>query len=285
MNCAFDIIYPKQSESCVVFASPHSGRDYMPGFLEKSVLDERAIRSSEDAFVDDLFSAAPQFGAVLFRALAPRAFIDLNRAADELDPAVIEGIKTAGQSPRINSGLGVIPRVVANGRSIYHGKLSLSEAQARIENYWVPYHENLKAVLQSIHLGHGKAVLLDCHSMPHEAMDSVVAPGMRRPEVVLGDRFGASASDDVVSYVEQAFKDAGFSVVRNTPFAGAYIAQVYGRPARDQHCIQIEIDRSIYMDEKLVEPNDNYQAIKTILTNVIDQITRIGQTQMPLVAE
>ena len=209
-----------QQSSCVVFASPHSGRDYPWSFLRKTVLDEHTIRSSEDAFVDRLFECAPQFGATFLKAGAPRAYIDLNRSADELDPALIEGVRKSGHNPRIASGLGVIPRVVANGRAIYRGKISQFEAEERINMYWRPYHEMLQKMLDQIRQRHGQAVLIDCHSMPHEAMDGVARGGMRRPDIVLGDRFGAAAVGDVVDRIEAAFVSAGFIVTRNAPFAG-----------------------------------------------------------------
>ncbi len=282
---AFDAILPARQNSCVVFASPHSGRDYTWSFLRRSVLNEHAIRSSEDAFVDQLFDCAPQFGATFLKAGAPRAFVDLNRARDELDPALIEGVRRIGHNPRIASGLGVIPRVVANGRAIYRGKMSLHEAEERIRDYWEPYHAKLQALLDTAHARHGQTVLIDCHSMPHEAMDGVARAGMKRPDVVLGDRFGAAASGDVVDRIEAAFASAGFIVTRNAPFAGAYITQAYGKPAKGQHAVQVEIDRSLYMNEKLIRPNGDFEAVRTALQSVIEEVAQIGQGRIPLAAE
>lgn len=282
---AYETILPQAMRSCVVFASPHSGRDYPHTFLRTSVLDERAIRSSEDAFVDQLFDCAPHFGAAFIKAGAPRSFVDLNRAYDELDPALIEGVRRKGHNPRIASGLGVIPRVVANGRAIYRGKLTALEAERRIENYWKPYHAKLQALLDAAHLRHGQAVLVDCHSMPHEAMDGVARSGMKRPDIVLGDRFGAAASGDVVDRVEAAFAAAGFVVTRNTPFAGAYITQAYGRPSRGQHAVQVEIDRSLYMNETLIRPNGAFDDVQRALRQVVAEVAQIGQGRVPLAAE
>ena len=282
---AYEVVLPSVSRSCVVFASPHSGRDYSATFLRGSVLDERAIRSSEDAFVDQLFDCAPEFGAAFIKAGAPRAFVDLNRARDELDPALIDGVRRQGHNPRVASGLGVIPRVVANGRAIYRGKITLDEAHRRIDAYWRPYHARLQDLLDAAHQRHGQAVLVDCHSMPHEAMDGVARSGMRRPDVVLGDRFGAAASAEVVDRVEAAFASAGFVVTRNTPFAGAYITQAYGRPGRGQHAVQVEIDRALYMNETLIRPNGVFDQVRDALRQVVGEIAQIGQGRLPLAAE
>ncbi len=282
---AYDLICPEQRTTAVVFASPHSGRDYPWTFLRRTVLDAQSIRTSEDAFIDQIFDCAPQFGAPFLRAGAPRAFVDLNRGADELDPALIEGVLKIGHNPRIASGLGVIPRVVANGKAIYRGKLPLSEARRRIDTYWRPYHQMLQRQLNEAHALFGEAILVDCHSMPHEALDTIARGVRHRPEVVIGDRFGASASGEMVERVEAAFAAAGLTVVRNAPFAGAYIAQTYGRPARGQHAIQIEIDRALYMNEQMIRPNGNFNAFRRLMRGVVAEISAIGRREERLAAE
>jgi len=282
---AFQLSLPEMRTTSVVFASPHSGRSYSWGFLRRSALDERTIRSSEDAFVDMLFDAAPACGAPLLAACAPRAFVDLNRSADELDPALIEGVRREGHNPRVASGLGVIPRVVANGRSIYSGKLPRAEAERRIALYWRPYHVMLQKLLDGAHQAHGQAVLIDCHSMPHEALDAVVHPHGIRPEIVLGDRFGAAARGDIMDRIEAAFVDAGLAVVRNAPFAGAYTTQHYGRPSRGQHVIQVEIDRSLYMNEKTIRPSAHFPDFKEVIDRVVADIAAVGRSELPLAAE
>lgn len=274
---AYELRRPKVRSTSVVFASPHSGRDYPLPFLRQSSLDDLQIRSSEDVFVDDLFKSAPSFGAPLLMALTPRAFVDLNRAPDELDPALIDGVRRIAHNPRVASGLGVIPRVVANGRAIYQGKLKLDEAHRRLSRYWRPYHDVLQTLLDESRNKFGEAILIDCHSMPHEALQNVGPPGAPRPDIVLGDRFGGSAASSVMESVESAFTTAGLRVARNMPFAGAFIAQHYGRPSKNQHCIQIEIDRALYLDEKTLNPNENYEAFRRLLRGVISELTSIGR--------
>jgi len=282
---SYTLTRPSIQSTNVIFASPHSGRDYSWDFLRRSVLDEQAIRSSEDAFVDLLFEDAADFGAPLLASTAPRAFIDLNRSCEELDPALIEGVRKTSHNPRVTSGLGVIPRVVANGRSIYRGKLSLDEAQTRLRDHWRPYHTQLQSLLDETRSEFGEAILIDCHSMPHEAIDSVGTSGVPHPQIVLGDRFGAAASGEIVERIEAAFGAAGLRVARNTPFAGAYTAQHYGRPSKGQHVIQVEIDRSLYMNERLVRPSGNFASFQALIRNVMSEITDIGRREMPLAAE
>jgi len=283
---AYRLEMPETRSGPVIVASPHSGRHYPWGFARSTVLDERTIRSSEDAFVDMLVAEAPVMGAPLLAAEYPRAYIDLNRSCDELDPAVISDLARVVSNPRVSSGLGVIPRVVANGRLIYRGKMRLREAEERIEQVWRPYHACLDRLMQATRAEYGTAILLDFHSMPGDALDAVArAPGAPRPDVVIGDRFGASASADVVDALEAAFQGTGLVVSRNTPFAGAYIAQHYGRPSRGRHAIQIEIDRGIYMNEALIRPNGNFRHVKALLTGVLGQMIGRWGSAVPVAAE
>ena len=285
MNADPFILYePSQLTSSIVFATPHSGRNYSQEFLDSTILDAHAIRASEDAFVDQLFQSVTAVGAPLLAALMPRAFVDLNRSCEELDPALIEEIRSTGLSARVTSGLGVVPRVVAVGRPIYNGKISLGEAQARLQDVWHPYHQRLQALLDATRTKFGYVVLIDCHSMPHEAVN----PGLSSktsPEVVLGDRFGAAADPKVTERVQAAFVRAGFRVSRNMPFAGAYISQYYGKPKRGQHVIQIEIDRSLYMDEASVKPLANFADFQIRLHKVIREIAEFEAGQGQIAAE
>ena len=285
LSKAFHKCLPTDPRSCVVFASPHSGSEYPAAMMQRTILSSQMVRSSEDAFVDRLFSSAPDNGAPLIKALAPRAFVDLNRSPDELDPALIEGVRRQGHNPRVASGLGVIPRVVANGRAIYRGKLRMSEAKERLEHYWYPYHRELQSMLDEATRYHGQSVLIDCHSMPHEAVESVVRAGAPRPDIVLGDRFGAAAGSSVVDRVESAFRAQGFVVTRNAPFAGAYITQAYGKPTRGQHAVQVEIDRALYMDERRIQPNANFDSVRKAIGLAVAEIAQIGMERMPLAAE
>lgn len=284
-STAYNLHLPARRETAVVFASPHSGRSYDADFLKISVLDEHTVRTSEDAYVDDLLVGIPALGAALLTAIAPRAYIDLNRAADELDPAVVEGARILSHNPRVASGLGVIPRVVSGGRAIYRGKLPMDQVRSRIRTWWHPYHDCLQRLLDETRAEFGQAILIDVHSMPHEAMEAIAARPGHRPEIVIGDRYGASASSDVVVNVEEAFRAEGFCVARNAPFAGAYIAQAYGRPGINQHAVQIELDRSLYMDERLIAPRADFDLFRDRLMRALSRVADLGRPEARLAAE
>ena len=288
MTAAFQLCEPRQVQGPVVFASPHSARDYPRDLIRNSVLELEALRSSEDAYVDLLVRAAPDHGAPLLLGGAPRAYVDYNRAAAELDPALIAGISRGTLNPRVASGLGVIPRVVSRGRAIYRGKISRAEAEHRLATFWHPYHTRLAQLLDAQRRAFGQAILLDMHSMPHEAVTAEARRTGRRPDIVIGDRFGASAAPEIVSAIEAAFTDAGLHVARNAPFAGAYIVQAYGRPAIGQHAVQIEIDRALYLDETRMIPHDGFDAFQQVMDGIVASLATLGRSpglDLPVAAE
>lgn len=281
----YRILAPVGPVAATVFSSPHSGRWYPPAFVRRARLGALALRASEDAFVDELFAAAPQFGAPLICASAPRAYIDLNRGADELDPAVVEGVRATGLNPRIAAGLGVIPRVVAEGQGIYVGRISRAEAAERIARHHAPYHEALTGLMRRAAAPRGTAMLFDCHSMPSDALRAAPRVRGRRPEIVLGDRFGAAAADWAMAEAQAAFEAAGFVVVRNTPFAGGYITQRYGRPSQRWHAIQIEVDRALYLDERRIERSAGFEPLRNALEPVIARLCGAASDVVALAAE
>ncbi|RWR46795.1 N-formylglutamate amidohydrolase [Sinirhodobacter ferrireducens] len=265
---------PERMTTAVIFASPHSGRDYPPEMLARSVLDLQRLRSSEDAFVDRFLEGAPREGAAALSARLPRAWVDLNRDETELDPALIEGLGRGAAGPRVQAGLGVIPRVVSANRAIYSGKLTRDEAERRIATVWRPYHATLAALLREVRARFGRAILIDMHSMPSEAVSGA---GPRPAEVVLGDRYGAAARPDTVAAVETIFARLGLRVARNAPFAGAYVTQHYGRPASGYEVIQVEISRGLYMDEAAIRPSAGYEDFRALMARAVAGIAAIGR--------
>ncbi|MEM7499864.1 MAG: N-formylglutamate amidohydrolase [Pseudomonadota bacterium] len=281
----FDISLPATHASGVVFSSPHSGRHYPEEFVQASRLDRQALRASEDVLVDELFAGAPAAGAPLIAARLPRAWLDLNRSPRELDPALVDGISAHGLNQRVAAGLGVVPRVVAEGAAIYDGKISLAEAEARIAGFHVPYHEALDELLRAARGRTGRALLYDCHSMPAEALRAAPRIRGRSPDIVLGDRFGASAHRSTVAETQEAFERAGFVVGRNTPFAGGYITQRYGRPARGIEAVQIEINRALYLDAARLEPLPSFGALRERIDSVIRDLIKAMPAPGTLAAE
>jgi len=281
---SYRLIEPLALTSGIVIASPHSGRNYLSSVKEQSILDPITLRSSEDAFVDELMDFAPALGIPLICSEIPRAFVDLNRGRDELDPAIIEGIKPNRQNPRVISGLGVIPRVVANGKEIYSGKLSKEAAIERLENFWDPYHSKLAELLDRARQQFGYSILIDTHSMPHEAILNA-SSSFRTSQIVLGDRYGATCAPEIINDLIKLISKNGLRASRNIPFSGAYIVQKYGSPGLNRHAIQLEIDRSIYMNERKIQKLEKFHKLKNKLQNIMRDFSQIHTCLNSIAAE
>ncbi len=268
----FEIRLPAEQSVPFVFNSPHSGRIYTDQFLASSRLDAHAIRRSEDYYVDELFSAAPDVGAPLLAAHFPRAFIDVNREPYELDPRMFKGRVPAyinANSLRVAGGLGTIPRLVAENMEIYPSRLSIEEGLERIDRFYRPYHERLRKLLVKTHSRFGYGVLIDCHSMPANAQ----ASSRNRPDFVVGDRYGTSATDALSQLAIGILEDLGYTVSRNKPYAGGFITEHYGRPARGLHALQIEINRGLYVNERTLAKTAGFDVLRGNLTNFVGQLT------------
>ena len=251
-----EITAPADQTAPLVFASPHSGADYPPEFVAISKLDALALRRSEDAFVDEIFAAAPHFGAPLLRARFPRAYVDPNREAFELDPAMFEDELpdyVNSTSPRVAAGLGTVARVVATGAEIYRHKLRFGEALDRIDRLYRPYHDALESLVRTTRERFGTCLLIDCHSMPSVGGPMDRDPGRNRVDFVLGDAFGASCAPEITDSVQHFLECKGYVVTRNAPYAGGFTTRHYGRPFVGVHALQIEINRSLYMCERSYE--------------------------------
>ena len=284
----FAVLEAAEQRVPFVFNSPHSGRFYPRRFLAMAKLDADTIRRSEDCFVEELFGGAVGLGAPLLQANFPRAYLDVNREPWELDPRMFaQPLPSFAnvRSPRVAGGLGTIPRLVGEGLDIYAGKLPLDEAAQRIDRIYKPYHETLKRLVAQTHARFGYAVLVDCHSMPASIR---VGDNGVRPDFIIGDRFGASASAALTEHAIGILSEMGYTVAHNKPYAGGFITEHYGRPARGLHALQIEVNRGLYMNERTYEKTGGYAALASNLTRFAAELTTLPDVYLeaaPLAAE
>ncbi len=272
------------SDIPLLLSVPHSGRFYPEDLQNASHLPLIDLRMSEDAFVDDLSEGVIGEGVTQIVATHARAYVDLNRAHNELDPRLFKPSldpKSVDESLRVKAGLGCIPGVVGPGKSIYAGPLPASEADRRIRDIYVPYHSTLKAHLEARRKKFGMAILIDMHSMPSAPIGQQHKPW---PEIVLGDCWGASCDRSITGAAEARLMQAGFSVRRNVPYAGGFACQHYGNPVKVVHVLQIEINRSLYMHEPSLRKKAQFRDVQSRLTSVLCQIAE-ELSQRPLAAE
>jgi N-formylglutamate amidohydrolase len=284
----YKIELPAVVTSPVIFSSPHSGCFYPPEFIDTSRLSPLDLRRSEDCYVDQLFGAATTFGATLIKANYPRAFVDVNREAWELDPSMFNGPLPDNinrTSSRVASGLGTIPRLVAESTPIYKHQLAVEEGLDRIRQFYFPYHKALSKLIELRKEEFGHCLLIDCHSMPAPIQKDTSIFGRlgvltpRPIDFVLGDSFGRSCDFDLVADCHRFLSQLGYNVARNKPYAGGYITKKYGRPARSVNCLQIEINRDLYMNSGNLEPTNDFKTLKHNLGKLISFLATVDDVQ------
>lgn len=229
----------------LVIAVPHAGRHYPAEMMAAARLPLHALETIEDRLADLLVADAVQAGAVAIVARVARAYLDLNRDEREIDPAILSVRPEPGSmivTPKVTGGLGVIPSRIAAGGAIWGRSLTNEEVAARIAHVHRPYHRAIAEALAAAQARHGMAILIDCHSMPP------LGSGAGTVRLVVGDRHGRSAGPRYVSAALDAARRAGVKAARNHPYAGGYTLDHHGRPRENRHAIQIEIDRSLYLD-------------------------------------
>ncbi|MCA0302948.1 MAG: N-formylglutamate amidohydrolase [Proteobacteria bacterium] len=284
---ALDFRPPARQTAPVVVASPHSGSVYPATFLTQAAVSLAALRRAEDAFVDDLFAAAPALGIPFLAARFPRSFVDANREPYELDPGMFEGPLPGPlnhRTTRVAAGLGMIPRVAASGEAIYRGRVPSHEIEHRLETCWRPYHTALTTLVEQTFRQFGAVLLVDAHSMPSSA--SGVGARDRRVDIVLGDNHGEACDPDLVEWAETWLASQGLRVRRNQPYAGGFTTQRYGRPSIGRHTLQIEINRALYMDEARHEKLPEAARVQALMTGLLQALGAEAATAFqPLAAE
>lgn len=274
----YTYLAPTEDRLPLIFASPHSGQHYPDSLRTALCVPLIDLQRTEDAFVDDLFSSAAGRGAGLLTARYARTFVDLNRDPLELDRRMFDGPpprRCGIPGPRVEAGLGCLPKVGARGQGFYSTQLDPAEAEARLRDVHDAYHRHLSGELARLKELHEMAFLVDCHSMPSRQPS-------RRPlaEIVLGDRFGSSCGGRLTSLIEKRFRKLGYSVARNAPYAGGYTTLRYGRPLRGLHAIQIEIRRDLYMDEVRVQRSAGYSQLSRDIGEVVADVAAFVKRQL-----
>ena len=280
MSPPFDIVEPTTWRAPIIFNSPHSGSSYPNEFLTASRIDLPTLRRSEDSFMDELIGDLGDRGFAVIRVHFPRSYVDVNREPYELDPRMFIGRLPSfanTRSMRVAGGLGTIPRVVGDGQEIYRERLSVDDALSRIETLYKPYHRALRRLINKVHQAFGTVVVVDCHSMPSIG---VSRDEPRRPDMVIGDRYGTSCAPLLPDLVEDTMTRLGYSVGRNKPYAGGFITEHYGNPASGLHAIQIELNRAIYMDERRREKSARFAQVAADFVALAEVLATISPGEL-----
>jgi N-formylglutamate deformylase len=271
---------PVVPEVPLVFDSPHSGAQYPADFGYACPL--ALLRTAEDAYVDELYGAAPSHGATLLGALFPRSYLDVNRALDDLDAALLAEPWPSPLNPgeKTRAGIGLIRRLAKPGIPVYDRKLGRAEVEGRIGTYYHPYHQALSHTCDRLHAKFGTLWHVNCHSMQAVGnANSVDGAGTKRADFVLGDRDGSTCAGEFTEFVAGILRERGYDVRINSPYKGVEIVRLHGRPAENRHSLQIEVNRRLYMNEATLEKNEHWPRLLADITFLVENLAAFTRSK------
>jgi N-formylglutamate deformylase len=259
---------PRTAPIPLVLDSPHSGEIYPADF--DHLPPRGVVRQAEDTHVARLWSHAPAHGATLLEAQFPRAYIDANRSLDDMDTELLADPWNApiAITRKTELGIGLVWRLARGGVPMYGRRLTSAEVRGRIDRCWRPYHAAVELALDERRRRFGAVWHLNCHSMPAVGDALSDDPGRERADFVLGDRDGTTCAPEFTAFVATAVRELGYSVAINDPYKGVELVRKHGRPNEGRHSLQIEIKRTLYMDERTLEPTAGYARLARDLDRV-----------------
>jgi N-formylglutamate deformylase len=256
---------PRVAAIPLVLDSPHSGTVYPPDF--QPIVSGPTLRLAEDTYVADLWRSAPSVGATFIEATFPRSYMDVNRAQTDIDLGSISGewpwaeYGPAMPSDKSTLGVGLVWVLGKDGAPLYRRALTVQEIVHRINHYWVPYHSALDAAVASAHEKFGQVWHINCHSMPEKRDAKWADAGREVADIVLGDRDASSCSLDFTEFLADFFGQRGYRVAVNDPYKGVELVRKHGQPRQGKHSLQVEIKRSLYMDETTLRKHAGYARV------------------------
>jgi N-formylglutamate amidohydrolase len=269
----------------VVIAVPHAGREYPADIVTRARTGLAGLALLEDRHADALTADAVAAGQCVMIARRGRAILDLNRHPAEIDAASVAGIphnSPMRTSAKLRGGLGLVPHRYHGAGELWVRLPGFDEVRDRIATIHTPYHDALAQLLAATAAMQGSALLIDLHSMPPIRAGN----GQAGVDIVIGDRFGQSADSDLTRRAMEIALDHGFRVAINTPYSGGYVLERHGRPAAAVHALQIEIDRTAYLDAALDRPGAGVARCRVLVADLADRLGRaVGDRVVPLAAE
>ncbi len=270
----FVLHHPRGARVPLVLDSPHSGEHYPDDFDHAPPRD--VVRQAEDTHVARLYRSAVALGATLLEANFPRAYIDANRSLADIDPELLAEPWPDAVAPsrKTAQGIGLVWRIARDGSPMYRRRLASAELRRRIDACYLPYHAALETELDVLHREFGAVWHIDCHSMPARGDANADDPGRERADFVVGDRDGTTCLPGFTALVAGTLRDLGYRVAINDPYKGVEIVRRHGRPAEGRHSLQLEVKRTLYMDEATLLPNDGYARLEADLARLVAAVLR-----------
>ena len=264
---------PETSPLPVVVDVSRSGRLYPIDF--RSPLPFTVLHDNVSMYVEEIWQDAPKHGATLLQALFPNTYIDANRHELDFTPEMVEGAWPVPLEPTVaKSGLGLLKSKSRYGEPLQERKLTVAEAQHRLDRYWHPYHRELAAVMDRMRSAHGFNFQLSCHCMSAVGAPTHADAGQQRMDFCLGNLRGTSSSADFIGFIAETIRKQGFTCSVNTPYTGGELNRRYGSPDGSQESVMVEINKKRFMDISSFKKTAGFDAVRAVAREVLSAVTQ-----------
>jgi len=226
----------KEGSIPLLVSMPHVGTD-IPDDIAARMAPAATEKADTDWHLVRLYDFLGELGASTISARWSRYVIDLNRPPENTN--LYPGQDTTGLCP-----VDTFHREPLYREGQQPDEL---EVKRRLQAYWKPYHEQLRAELQRLLALHGRVVLWDAHSI------ASVVPRFfegKLPDLNFGTADGKSCAAGMTEAIVAAARaQEQYTLAVNGRFKGGHITRFYGQPDKNVHAIQLEMCQSTYMDE------------------------------------
>lgn len=226
---------------------PHSGEKIPPEAKWLESLSEVVLMGDVDRYVDRLYSPAiEKFRIPSVKTEWHRYAADLNRVPTDVDCESLEGDPRPGKT----NPLGFHWGYNTQSEKILPKPLTKELHEKLIERVYKPFHDQVKKQYADFHSkGFERIFHIDAHSMPSLGTSQHRDPGQKRAHIVVSDSKGKSCMPEFKDLVISSYQKAGFEVAYNWPYFGGRLTEQYGEPTKNHHVVQVELNRSLYMNE------------------------------------
>ena len=253
---------------------PHAGEKVPEEVTWLSTLPENILMCDVDRYVNDLYlPAANSLGVPAIVTEWHRYVVDCNRLPEDIDQNSVEG---SANGPGAFT-IGFHWSQTTTGAPLMPKPISMELHNLLTEKYYRPFHAEILNMRESLKKQFGKVYHLDAHSMPSKGTEAHRDSGADRPQIVVSDRDGTSCETAFKDIVIRAYESVGFRVAYNWPYKGGRVTELYGKPQENFHALQVEMNRSLYMDEiskqkKAEEFSDIQKRVHQALARIWEQL-------------
>ncbi|MET7407407.1 N-formylglutamate amidohydrolase [Streptomyces parvulus] len=258
---AFELL-PGAARSPVILHVPHSSRTVPAGVRSGIVLGDAALERELDHMTDahtadlaELASARAVRTPWRFVNRTSRLVVDPERFPDEREEMTAVG-------------MGAVYTHTSHREVL---RPADTDPRPLVERYFWPYARAMTEAVADRIAATGRAVIVDVHSYPAEALPYELHGGGPRPAVCLGTD-ALHTPPGLLAAARAAFEPCGGTGL-DSPFGGVYVPLDFHGRRPEVHALMVEIRRDTYMSEPGGPAGPGLSRLAAALTALVDAVS------------